>query len=291
MIDPAFFEQLKRFGYLIRNRINTIYSGGRKSIRTGKGIEVVDYREYYPGDDIRDIDWKIYGRTEKLHIRQFEEEKSLTTHILVDSSKSMDFASGKIKKFDYAAMIGLGFAYLVANENEKFGLATYSEALRDVIPPKRTKTHFFKAVNIINNATLSGMTDLAQSSGSYIKMIKSRSFIVLVSDFLEPRQSIAEGIFRLSRKASDFIVVQVLDQGEIDLMSAGDVKLHDLETGEIKRIYITPGFRDKYKKNLEDHIAFVKESCKDVGAHFFIARTSVPVFDNFVRIIGQARLL
>jgi len=103
MIDTEFFNQLNRFSLMVRKRVSSVYAGSRRAVLQGKGIEIVGYREYMPGDDIRTIDWRVYGRTEKLYIRKFEEEKNVTTHILLDSSKSMDYSSNGMTKFDYAA--------------------------------------------------------------------------------------------------------------------------------------------------------------------------------------------
>src|SRR5665648_968897 len=128
MIDTDFFGQLDRFSFMVRKRVSNAYTGSRRSIKHGKGIDIIGYREYMPGDDFRTIDWKVYGRTEKLYIRQFEEERSVTTHILLDASKSRDYGD-TLRKFDYAAMIGAGFAYLVTRDNEKFAISTFAETI------------------------------------------------------------------------------------------------------------------------------------------------------------------
>ncbi|MDI3487176.1 MAG: hypothetical protein PWQ50_2396, partial [Methanolobus sp.] len=102
-IDVEFFRQLDRFTFMVRKRISTAYAGSRRSIHSGRGLDTIGYREYNRGDEIKSIDWKAYARSEKLYIRQFEEDKSLTTHILLDSSKSMDYTGGEeISKFEYA---------------------------------------------------------------------------------------------------------------------------------------------------------------------------------------------
>ncbi|HHQ45438.1 MAG TPA: DUF58 domain-containing protein [Candidatus Altiarchaeales archaeon] len=120
MIDPAFLDELKQLNFLLRKKVSTLYAGGRPSIMQGKGIEVVDYREYIPGDDIRLIDWNLYARTEKLYIKRFMEERDLIMHLLVDSSASMDFTTGGMRKFDYAATIAAGFAFLAVENEEKY---------------------------------------------------------------------------------------------------------------------------------------------------------------------------
>jgi len=287
MIDPEFFEQLKRFSFLVKKRVSSVYAGGRKSKVHGQGIETIDYREYFPGDDIKAIDWKIYGRTERLHIRRFEEEKTLTTHILIDSSKSMDFStSGIMKKFDYGAMIAAGFMYMVVKENEKFGMATYTTELGNIIQPKKGMNHFFNAVSLLNNIKLRGKTNLGICAEQYAKTIKTKPLIVVISDFLEDFESIREGIYRISKSSNDVIVIHVADPGELNLWVEGDLKLHDLETMAQKRLYISPGFKERYKKRHENHIFKIRECCDDVRAQFYSVRTDRKIFETFLDIIS-----
>ncbi len=287
MIDPDFFEQLKRFSFLVKKRVSSAYAGGRKSRAHGQGIEIVDYREYMPGDDIKAIDWKIYGRTEKLHIRRFEEEKTLTTHILIDSSNSMNFsATGMMSKFEYGAMIAAGFMYMVIKENEKFGMATYTTELRNIIQPKKGMNHFFECVELLNNISLQGKTNLGICAEQYAKMIKTKPLIVVISDFLEPFESIKEGIYRLAKSSNDIIVIHTVDPGELNLWVDGDIKFHDLENGGAERMYISPTFKERYKERFEEHIFKIRECCDDAGAQFYSVKTSMPIFETFLDIIS-----
>src|SRR4030067_2895350 len=149
MIDTSFFKELDRFSFMVRNRLSTAYSGGGRSILKGRGMEPVSYREYTQGDDFKTIDWKVYGRTEKLFVKEFEEEKSLTTHILLDTSKSMDFRN----KFKYSAMLALGFAYLVTKDNEKFAVAPFGEDII-ITKPKRGRRFLSLTMDLLNGAQL-----------------------------------------------------------------------------------------------------------------------------------------
>ncbi|MBI4344183.1 MAG: DUF58 domain-containing protein [Euryarchaeota archaeon] len=285
MLNTDFFKELDRFCFMVKKRVTTVYAGERRSIRQGKGSEIVDYREYMPGDDFKSVDWKLYGRTEKLYIRRFEEEKNLTTHILIDASKSMDF--GAVRKFDYASMIGAGFAYLVTNENERFALSLFADQLVEVMEPRRGKRHFLAAIDLLNKAPAAGTTRLDLCSEQYSKMIKSRSLVVLISDFMQPLPSIEEGLYKISRGSHDLIVVQVLDLKEKDLgWAEGDTKLYDLETGEMVHVYISPRFRELYRERFEAHSNGIRKACEEVGADFFSITSNTPIFDAFLAIVG-----
>lgn len=284
MIDLEFIEQLKTLEILAKKRIISSYAGGQRSLKQGRGIEPVDHREYYPGDDLKFVDWKVYARTEKLFIKRFEEEKSLTTHILVDASNSMDFGSGKYTKFNFAAMLALGFAYLVTKENEKFAIGTYSSQLKDVLQPRRGRKQFFKAVDLLNRQKLGDLTNLEKATDRYATLIRTRSLSIIISDFLEPIETIRRGIFRMAKKSKNLIVIHVADPAEKSLDWQGDIKLFDLETNQIKKIFFTPSMRREYGVKFMAHIEKVGEACNSVGADFFSVTSDKPVFDIFFQI-------
>jgi len=237
MIDTEFFNQLNRFSLMVRKRVSSVYAGSRRAVLQGKGIEIVGYREYMPGDDIRTIDWRVYGRTEKLYIRKFEEEKNVTTHILLDSSMSMDYSSNGMTKFDYAAMLACGFGYLVTRENEKFAISTFGETI-DITPPKRGRGYLLHTIDRLNQTHLEGETKFDHCTQQYGKMIRSKSLVIVISDFLTDLDSIRAGLYRLA--PNDLIVISIFDPAEYDLTIAGDVKLHDMETNAIRKTYISP---------------------------------------------------
>ncbi|ODS42349.1 MAG: hypothetical protein MSIBF_03210 [Candidatus Altiarchaeales archaeon IMC4] len=288
MIDDKFFEQLKNIDFITRKRISSLYSGSRKSIKLGRGIETISYREYQPGDDFRTIDWRIYARSEKLYVRMFEEEKNLDLHVLVDASSSMSFTTGDMTKFDYGGSLAAGFDYVSSRKNERFATSLYSKNLKLVTQPKRGKTHFFRIIDFLNDAELEGETDLSFCMKQYGAMVKNKSFFVIISDFMEPIGSLRDGIWRAAKNSKELVLVQVLDPGEIELKWLGDAKLEDLETHGVERTYLGPSFKKQYKKRMEDHVFQIKEICDEVNAQFFSVRTDVPLVDNFISVLGMA---
>ena len=286
VIDPSFIEQLKKLNITTKRRVVNVYMGSRPSIRQGRGIEIADYREYYPGDDFRSIDWRVYARTERLYIRRFEEEKDLILHLLLDSSASMDFAvSGIMRKFDYAGSIAAGFAYLALNKNEKFAFALFSDRIREVMQARKSTFHFFKLVDLINSSPQSGKTNLKKCVDQYTNLIKARSFIIVISDFIEPIESLEYGIYKIAKYSKEAILVQILDPGEINLQWRDDIKFEDMETSETERTFLSPEFKREYSEKLEQHIFEIGEICNDTGVDFFSVTTNMPLFDAFVEIL------
>ncbi|WP_292485499.1 DUF58 domain-containing protein [Methanohalobium sp.] len=286
-IDIDFFRQLDRFTFMVRKRVSTAYAGSRRSIHSGRGIDTVGYRQYYPGDEIRSIDWNVYARTEKLYVRQYEEEKSLTTHILLDTSKSMDYrGSNNTSKFEYGAMIAAGFAYLVTKDNDKFAISTFSENV-DIAKPKRGREYLIRTIDRLSETELGGQTSIRESMIQYTPAIRSRSLVVIISDFLDDPESIESAIYRFSYH--DLILVQVLDNTEVDLPVYGNSKLIDLETESELKTYISKNFKDEYKKQLENHTNSIREICDHTGADFYTFNTDIPIFDAFFYTISRRR--
>ncbi|WNY23305.1 hypothetical protein MmiHf6_06100 [Methanimicrococcus hongohii] len=282
--DIEFLRQLDRYNMAIRKRVSTVYAGNRPSTRIGKGIDTVGYREYYQGDDMKDIDWKAYSRTEKLYIRQFEEEKTLTAHILLDASKSMDFPDNTTKKYEYAAMMALGVAYTVSRKNDKFAISTFNETI-DINAPKRGMRYLLELTDRLASHELEGTTDLDICTHKYEKLIKSRSLVVIISDFMEDLKHIESSVHRLS--GNDLILIQILDPFEKNLPIKGDSRFYDMETGDEMKTYLSDSFRNNYLKELDNHIAAIDHICKKNGAKFYSFTTEAPVFDSFLQIIDR----
>ncbi len=281
MINTDFLDQLDRFHLVVKKRVTSNYIGPRKSIATGRGLTFKDHRIYSPGDDIRLIDWKVFARTDDLYIKTFEEERNLTAHIIMDSSASMGFGK-PISKFDYAAMLGVGFAYLSMRDNEKFQFSTFAEEL-DVFQPRRGMSQLASMVFHLNNTKTKGHSKLLDAMAQYRKMVGSRSLLVLVSDFLVDINEIIESLYTLGDH--EIKILQILDPIEKDLKYSGDFKLIDSETNNKLRTYVSPRLRVEYQQMLDNHSAKIEETCNKLGIHFFQITTDTPVFDAFYRVL------
>ena len=281
MINTDFLDQLDRFHLVVKKRVTSNYIGLRKSISAGRGLTFKDHRIYSPGDDIRLIDWKVFARTDDLYIKTFEEERNLTAHIIMDASASMGFGK-PISKFDYAAMLGVGFAYLAMRENEKFQFSTFAESL-DVFQPRRGMSQLASMVFYLNNTITKCYSKLLEALMQYKKLVGRRSLLVLVSDFLVDINEVVESLYTLGDH--EIKVIQILDPIEKDLKYSGDFKLIDSETQNKLRTYISPRLRVQYQQMLDNHSAKIEETCTKLGYHFFQITTDTPVFDAFYRVL------
>ena len=281
MIDTSFLDQLQRFNLVVRKRVTSNIMGPRKSMAGGHGLTFKDYRIYAPGDDIRLIDWRVFARTDNYFIKVHEEERNLTVHIITDSSASMGFGK-PISKFDYASMIGVGFAYLAMRDNERFQFSTFAEQL-EMFQPRRGMSHLAAMVQHLNSIKPKGNSKLLDTIKQYKKVIGSRSMLVIASDFLVNIDEIRESFYLLGDH--EIKIIQVLDRVEKELKMEGDMKLIDSETKGLLRTFISPRMRMEYQQQLDSHCAKIEELCNKLGIHYHLDVTDVPIFETFYKIL------
>ncbi len=282
MIDLEFFEQLDRFTLMVHKRVSSAYTGARRSVKYGKGAEPVGYREYNRGDDIRLIDWKVYARTEKLFVREHEEERSITAHILLDVSKSMGY--GEPTKLEYGLMVGAGVAYLLCKQNERFAFSTFSEGLT-IRPTKRGVGYLLSTLSEIEELKPEGTTAFQDAVERFSTSLRTRSLVVLISDMLVDAEEVKNAIYRLGNH--ELVVVMVLSPEEEELGLAGGVRFTDCETDNVIETYVSPSFLKRYKQGLREHKLSIEKAASGVGADFFSFRTDTPVFDALFEIVSR----
>jgi len=277
MIDTGFLKELDRFNIILKKRVLSNYQGERHSHAQGQGLVFADYKDYVPGDDFRKIDWRVYARTDKLYIKKHEEERDLSVHVIVDASASMNFGR-KITKFEYASMIGTGFAYMALRSNEKFNFSTFAEELT-YFKARRGLNQLLGIIERLDKLKIDGMSKFNSSMEEYKKYMKSKSFIVIISDFLYDLEEIRLVLSRFSKH--EVIAIQVLDPDERKLALYGDVLLEDSEIHTKLRTFISNRLLKGYRDKIEQHIYAVKDVCEKAGVDFISITTDRPVFEAF----------
>ena len=281
MIDADFLNQLAKFTLLIRKRVTSSYIGARKSVSAGRGMVFRDYRVYVQGDDFRAIDWKIYARTDDLYVKNYEEERNLVVHIIIDRSGSMDYGKS-ITKYDYAARIGAGFAYLALKGNEKFMFSSYADNL-EIFQPRRGMSQLASMIYYLNNLKPKGNSKLLETVIQYRRIIGSRAMIVLLSDFLISLDEIKEALCNLGN--NEIKIIQVIDPVENNLMMEGDFNLKDIESGTRLRTYISPRLRMEYLSMMAKHCSEIENCCNSLGIEYQLISTDTPIFDAFYKML------
>jgi uncharacterized protein (DUF58 family) len=285
-IDTSFLTQLDGYALPLRNRVTAVHSGSHISTKKGSGLDLVDHRKYNPGDPLKKIDWNLYARTEKLYIRRFEEDKNLNMIILLDASSSMLFPDNDPNKFEYASTIAIGVSYVVMRYNDQYMIATFADSV-DYTKPHKGRDEFLRTIDNLSAITVNGETKLADCADFLYSRMKSKSMVLIISDFLDSPDSIRHAVHRLSRH--ELVLVHIYDETEINLPETmdGTVKFIDSETNTEVSISVGPQFKKEYAAEYEKHMAELDKIAYDFKIPYFnISIKSQPI-DAVLTIIGE----
>ncbi|HII79508.1 MAG TPA: DUF58 domain-containing protein [Methanosarcina sp.] len=285
-IDTSFLTQLDRYAIPLSRRVSAIHTGGHQSTRTGAGIDIIDHRKYNQGDSFKRIDWNLYARTEKLYIRRFEEDKNLNMVILLDASSSMLFPDNTPNKFEFAATVAAGVSYIVMKHNDMYTIATFADDV-DYTKAHKGRDDFLRTIETLTRISVSGNTKLSDCADSMYPRIKSKSMVLIISDFLDNLDSVRNAVNRLSRH--ELVLVHIYDESEMDLPETvdGAVKFIDSETNEEISFIVGPNFKKEYAAEYSKHMAELEKIAYDFKIPYFRVSIKNQPFDTVLKIIGE----
>jgi uncharacterized protein (DUF58 family) len=230
MIPKEILKKVKRIEIATRGLVNEVFSGEYHSVFKGRGMEFAEVREYQIGDDIRNIDWNVSARMGHPYVKVFDEERELTVMLLVDVSSSGNFGTTHQMKGEIAAELCAVLAFSAIKNNDKVGLMIFSDRIEKFIPPRKGKQHVLRVIReILFYKPDDAQTDLSVALEYLSRIIKRRSIIFLISDFLTTDY---EKALQVANKKHDIIAIDVIDPREIELPNIGFLELEDAETGE-----------------------------------------------------------
>jgi uncharacterized protein (DUF58 family) len=274
---PEFLAQLERLSLLSRRVFRGSVKGERRSPRRGHSVEFADYRQYGVGDDLRYVDWNIYGRLDRLHVKLFVDEEDLCLHLLVDGSASMGF--GTPTKLEYAARLAgaLGFVGLVSFE--RVGVGILRERVSEGWPPTRGRNQSVNMLNFLTGLRAGGRTSLNDALADYAVRSREAGLAVVLSDFLDPG-GFENGVRALLERRFDVHLVHLLDPAEMNPTLAGDLRLEDVETGELRDLTVDGEAIRAYRDRLYQFLERIETFCrtKEIGYHRVITDTPVEEF-------------
>ena len=259
-------------------------AGLHKSPYHGFSVEFAEHRPYEYGDDVKYIDWKLWAKTDKLFIKQFEEETNLKCYILLDRSKSMKYASDKLSKFEYSKSLAASLAYLMIKQQDAVGLSTFDNKINLTIPPKTKPNHFNLIAQTLHNAKTGNTTKVSNVLHVLAQSIKKRGLIILISDLVDSHEDIMNGLKHFRYKGHEVIVFHILDPKEIDLNFNESVKFIDLESDE--SIITDPRqVKAAYQKEIKDLVASYKNQCRKNKIDFINISTSDSLENSLINYL------
>jgi uncharacterized protein (DUF58 family) len=278
-LNPAVISKLKSLELKARLVVEGFMVGMHKSPYHGFSVEFTEHRPYMQGDNLKDVDWKVYGKTERLFIKQYEEETNLKSYILLDTSKSMDYASeGNISKLNYSIILVSALSYLMIKQQDAVGLSLYSEKINKYFPPKSTRAYLQEILKSLNEVEASSKTNTAASLNSIAEKIKRKGLVIIVSDFFDDIDSTLTALKHFRYKKNEVIVFQVLDPVEQSFSFGRDAIFKDLETGA--EMSTQPYHIQKaYREAMFQFINKIKSECLNSNIEYNLIETSTP-FDK-----------
>lgn len=284
LLDQSLLARISRLDIATRKILQGRMKGEKRSKKRGRSVEFADHRPYAAGDDLRFLDWSIYARLDRLMIKLFMEEEDQHVYVLVDASASMDY--GRPNKLRYALRAAAALGYIGLINMNRVGVGVFSSSLDRTLRPERGRRNLRKLLRFLEETQPGGRTDLGAACKRFALEHPRRGVVVIVSDFLD-RRGYEDAVRYFIARRMDVFCMQVLAPQELDPPLAGDLKLADVEDGDVTEVTVSGPLLTAYKKNLAALVGGLREFCHRRGARFLSVSTAMP-FEKLV--VEQLRL-
>lgn len=285
LISPDLMKRLEQLQLLARRRSKSTAKGERRSGARGQSVEFADYRTYVPGDDLRRIDWNLFGRLERLFLKLYEEERELPVTIYLDSSESMSF--GRVSKFDFARQVAaaVGYVALCGFDRvtvEPFPLADDQAGLVGELRAVRGRRSAMRFFDNLNRLKAGGTADFNQALRLGAMKHRAQGVIVVLSDFLDPA-GYEDGLKSLASRGSEVHAVQILAPEELEPSSYGDLRVIDSETGAEQEVTFGKYRLKAYRATVQNYCRRLQEYCRARGIRYQLAQSDTPIDDLLLK--------
>jgi uncharacterized protein (DUF58 family) len=259
--DPDVLARIADLALRSRRLAEGAISGLHRSPFHGFNIEFAAYRDYTPGDDLRRLDWRVFARSDRHYIKQYEEESNVRVTFVVDASASMNYrGSAPLTKFDYAATLSVALAFLLTRQQDPVGLVLFDEEAGTILPPSATQAQVLVMAGLLEQCTPARKTELGGLLHSLADQLRRRGLLVIVSDLFTDPDALYDGLNRLQFQGHEVVVMQVLDRDEVELPFDGPTIFRDIEGEE--ELFAEPwAFRRSYRRAVEAFLADVRREC------------------------------
>jgi uncharacterized protein (DUF58 family) len=257
---PEELSRISRLEVRARHVVEGFLSGLHRSPYFGQSVEFVQHREYVRGDDFRRIDWKVWSKTDKFYIKQYEEETNLRTVLLVDLSESMRFGSGAMSKYEYGCTIAAALAYLLLRQQDAVGLVAFDETIRARVPVRTSASHLHAVLAALDGESPAKKTSMYDVLRQVADERSQKGMIVVISDLFVEREGLFRGLKLLSHRGHDVLLFHVLDDQELDFNYSGTTKFEGME--EMGDVVCDPrALREGYLAAMGEFLAEIRRNC------------------------------
>lgn len=260
LIEPEQLAGVSDLELLARTVVEGMRTGIHRSPKTGSSVEFAQYRPYTQGDDLRFLDWKLFARTDRLHLKQFQEETNLQATLLLDCSGSMDYGSGSVTKFRYAVMLCAALSMVLQGQGDSQAFVAYHHELLEHLPHGSGRRHLRRVLSTLAQQKPAERTDAPKALRYLGDVLRPRGMIILISDLLHPLDEMLEHLRSLRARRHDVMVLQISDPTEQDFTFDGAVTLVDAEDGR-EQFVVPDAVREAYLENRRNHFDAVRAAC------------------------------
>jgi uncharacterized protein (DUF58 family) len=288
-LDPKLLSKLGSIDLVARCAVEGLFSGLHPSPFHGFSVEYSDHRAYQVGDELKFLDWKMFGRSDKLYVKQFKQETNVFVYILLDTSLSMSFAGdGSVSKLDYASFLTAALSYLMLGQGDAVSLDLFSEKIITHIPSHSRRTHLNTLLTAVGHNKPQGRTNLAGVLHAVAEMNHRRGLVILISDLLDDQDDIYKGLAHLNYLNHDVIIFHTLDRQELELDYEGLVEFTDLETRQRLRAF-PKSLQEEYRKRVQEFIDNVSKTAGKNEIDYCLLNTSEPLDKGLLTYLAKRK--
>jgi uncharacterized protein (DUF58 family) len=275
LLDPVTVSRLQGIDLRARLVVEGFLAGLHRSPYRGFSVEFAEHRAYMPGDPLRHVDWKVFARSEKLFVKEFEEETNLRCNLVVDRSLSMGFGPDGVTKLEYGVTLAAALAYLMVSQRDSVGVQVFSDTTDEFLPARSLFSHLGNVYDTLERATPGGGTGLGAAFADLAHRTKRRGLVILISDLIAPVEELSLGLGHFRHKKHELIVLHLIHPWEAALPYSGTVSLRDPEDG--RRAIVQPAaVRPVYRRRLQGFLRERRLACLSKGADYALINTSTP---------------
>ncbi len=288
LFDEAFQKRLEYLALVSRRVFSGRTREVRRSRKAGAGVEFADYRQYYAGDDYRQVDWNVYGRSDRLMLRLQEQEEDLSVYLLLDCSASMGL--GRPTKLGYAKQLCAALAYIALNHLDRVSVTALVERVVERLAPTRGRNRIFTVLEFLRGVRAEGGTALSDALRAFAAQNKRRGLAILISDLYDPN-GFEEGLKRLLHAGFEAHVIHVGDPRDLPDGLRGDIELVDAETGASRQVTVTPRLLARYAEARRAYDERIRSFCTQRGIGLSSADLATPADETVLQLLRRGSLL
>ena len=284
-LRPEIIQEVERLDLKAKFIVEGFISGLHDSPYYGFSSEFSEHRRYNPGDDLKRLDWKVFGRTDRLYVKRFEAETNLSCHVVLDVSESMEYNyGGVISKLDYATYMAAAFAYMMISQQDNVGLITFDDELINVAPARCKRSHLVALLGLLISSRRHRPSRLAYCLHRAADMLNRRGLIIVFSDLIpagdEEQDDVFDGLLHIKYRGHDVVCFQILDHAEVTFPFDGPTRFVDPESLQVLRAN-PEAAAASYREELGRFIGFYRDKCRDADIDF----CQVDTADSFDRVL------